>query len=131
MFAKIIVFVALYAVVYGAALQEPEPVPILSQESDISPDGSFQWKYEAGDGSGQEQQGQLKQIGEEAGQAVQGSVHYTDPEGQQHQFSYVADENGYQPQGSDIPQAPEIPAAIARALAWNEAHPEEAAEQKP
>ncbi|XP_076256905.1 endocuticle structural glycoprotein SgAbd-1-like [Rhynchophorus ferrugineus] len=123
MFAKVVVLSGLVAVVLGAALQEP--VAILSQNSDVSPDGSFQWNYESADGTAQQQSGQLKQVGEEAGEAVSGSASYTDPEGNSHQLSYVADENGYQPQSADIPVAPEIPAAIARALAWNAAHPEE------
>lgn len=37
----------------------------------------------------------------------------------------MADENGYQPQSADIPQAPEVPAAILRALEYNAAHPEQ------
>ena len=49
---------------------------------------------------------------------------WTDPEGGKHQLSYVADENGFQPQGADVPVAPEVPAQIARALEWIAQHPE-------
>ncbi|KAF7286181.1 hypothetical protein GWI33_007141 [Rhynchophorus ferrugineus] len=119
MHLKVVVFVGLIAAVFGG-----EEVPIVSQSGDVSPDGTFEWSYQSGDGTAQQQSGQLKQIGEEAGEAVQGSASWTDPEGGSHQLTYVADENGYQPQSADIPVAPEIPAAIARSLAWIAAHPQ-------
>ena len=122
MFSKLLVFVGLVAVVFGATMQQQ--VPIVSLESDISPDGSFQWSYQSGDGSQQQQAGQLKQIGQNQGEIVQGNAAWTDPEGGQHQLSYVADENGYQPQGDDLPVAPAVPEAIARSLEYNAAHPE-------
>lgn len=55
----------------------------------------------------------------------QGSDSYIAPDGQQVSFSYIADENGFQVQGSHIPTAPPIPPEILRALEWNAAHPEE------
>lgn len=55
----------------------------------------------------------------------QGSDSYTAPDGQQVSITYVADENGFQVQGSHIPTAPPIPPEIQRALEWNAAHPEE------
>ncbi|KAF7286185.1 hypothetical protein GWI33_007145 [Rhynchophorus ferrugineus] len=100
-----------------------EPVPILSQDSEVNPDGSYRWSYQSGDGSAQQQTGQLKQIpGSEPAVAVQGSATWYDPEGNAHQLTYTADENGYLPQSADIPP---IPLAILRALEWNAAHPEE------
>lgn len=60
---------------------------------------------------------------------MQGSYHYTSPEGIPVSIVYVADENGFQPQGDVLPQAPPIPEAIQRALAWNAAHPEEEQDQ--
>ena len=101
MFFKLVVFSGLVAVVFCATVQQQ--VPIVSLESDISPDGSFQWSYQSGDGSQQQQAGQLKQIGENQGEVVQGNAAWTDPEGGQHQLTYVADENGYQQQSADIP----------------------------
>ncbi|XP_050295173.1 larval cuticle protein 1-like [Anthonomus grandis grandis] len=102
-----------------------EPVQIVNQENDIQPDGSFKWSFETADGVKQEQSGQPKQIESETAIVIQGSASWTDKEGTPHQLTYVADENGYQPQSPDIPQAPEIPAAIAKALEYNAAHPEQ------
>ncbi|CAH0556917.1 unnamed protein product [Brassicogethes aeneus] len=99
------------------AYQTGQEIPILRQESDISPDGSYKYAYETGNGIAAQEQG----VG---GQTAQGGFAWTSPEGEQIQIQYVADENGYQPQGAHIPQPPPIPAAIQRALQWIAAHPE-------
>ncbi|KAF7286187.1 hypothetical protein GWI33_007147 [Rhynchophorus ferrugineus] len=100
-----------------------EPIPILSQESEVNPDGSYRWSYLSGDGSAQQQTGNVQQIpGSQPTLDVQGSASWYDPQGNLHQISYTADENGYLPYGSDVPP---IPPAILRVLEWNAAHPEE------
>ncbi|XP_030759750.1 endocuticle structural glycoprotein SgAbd-3-like isoform X2 [Sitophilus oryzae] len=104
-------------------------VRIISQENDIQPDGTFRWSFETEDGTKQEQNGQPKQIEQEVAIVLQGSASWIDDEGNPHQLTYIADENGYQPQSADIPVAPEVPAAIARSLEYNSAHPEQEAEQ--
>ncbi|XP_050300287.1 endocuticle structural glycoprotein ABD-4-like [Anthonomus grandis grandis] len=119
--SKVVMVPLLFAVcsVLGAPQQGKE-VPIISQESDIQPDGSFKWSFEAGDGTKAEQSGQPKQIDKETPVVMQGSASWTDKEGGNHQLTYVADENGYQPQGPDVPP---IPPAIQRALEYIAAHP--------
>ncbi|XP_066156450.1 endocuticle structural glycoprotein ABD-4-like [Euwallacea fornicatus] len=125
MFAKLFILYGFVAVSLTLpVLPFSEPVPILQQNQEINPDGSFKWNYQSEDGSSQNQQGQLKQVGtEEAGEVVQGSASWIDPEGGAHQISYVADENGYKPSSADLPVAPEIPQAIVRALEWIADHP--------
>lgn len=56
---------------------------------------------------------------------AQGSFQYTAPDGAQIQVTYVANEGGFQPQGSHLPVPPPIPPEIQKALEWNAAHPEE------
>ncbi|CAG9769044.1 unnamed protein product [Ceutorhynchus assimilis] len=116
MFTKITLLSCLVAVL------AQEPVPIISSQSVIEPDGSSKWNYESADGSSQQQVGQ--QLAE-GGQAVQGVAQWYDPQGTVHTLQYVADENGYQPNSDDLPVAPEVPASVMRALEWNAAHPEE------
>lgn len=53
---------------------------------------------------------------------AQGSFQYVSPDGSPVAIQYVANENGFQPQGDHVPQVPEY---ILRALEWNAAHPEE------
>ncbi|XP_030759742.1 larval cuticle protein 65Ag1-like isoform X1 [Sitophilus oryzae] len=125
---SVVVFVCAASLVLSAPV-ENEPVPIVAQESDIQPDGTFKWSFETGDGVKQEQSGQPKQIEQEVAIVLQGSASWIDDEGNPHQLTYIADENGYQPQSADIPVAPEVPAAIARSLEYNSAHPEQEAEQ--
>ncbi|KZC07901.1 Endocuticle structural glycoprotein SgAbd-1, partial [Dufourea novaeangliae] len=100
---------ALAAVAVAIPLVPAEPpIPILRQSADgPNPDGSYNYNYETANGEARE---------------AQGSYSYTAPNGEVVQVSYVANENGFQPQGSHIPP---IPPQILRALEYIAAHPEE------
>jgi len=76
--------------------------------------------FETGNGIIAEETGFLKNAGnpETEAQVAQGSSSYTSPEGQQISLTYVADENGFQPQGAHLPTPPPIPAEIQRALEY-------------
>ncbi|XP_064292101.1 uncharacterized protein LOC128670911 [Plodia interpunctella] len=114
---KSIVFLGLLAVACAAPQAPAEPIPILRQESQVNPDGSYQYSYETGNGINAEEQGSLKNVGaEEPALQVQGQFQYPSEEGGNIQLTYVANENGFQPQGAHLPTPPPIPAAIQRAL---------------
>ncbi|KAI8428876.1 hypothetical protein MSG28_007515 [Choristoneura fumiferana] len=95
-----------------------EPIPIIRQEQVINPDGSYKWSYETGNGIAAEEQGYVKNLGvpEQEAQTAQGQFQYTAPDGQVIQLQYIADENGFQPQGAHLPTPPPIPAEIQKAL---------------
>ncbi|XP_058057254.1 cuticle protein CP14.6-like [Anopheles bellator] len=117
---------ALLLVVVVAASAAPAPADsdaqaaIVSQSSDVQPDGSFNYAYESANGIKVEDQGTIKsikvpkldetgrQIGEDEVQvSVQtGSFQYTAPDGQIYTLRYIADENGFQPQADHLPVAP-------------------------
>lgn len=71
--------------------------PIVKSVSDVSPDGSYGYEYETGNGISAKEHG----VG---GKAAQGAFSYTAPDGQIVHLSYVADEHGFHPTGSHIPQ---------------------------
>ena len=91
-----------------------------------NPDGSYSWSYETGNGIQAQEQGELKNAGtENEGMSAQGSFSYTADDGTPIQLTYIADENGFQPQGAHLPTPPPIPEEILRALEYIQAHPEE------
>ncbi|XP_017070750.1 larval cuticle protein 65Ag1-like [Drosophila eugracilis] len=93
----LIVFVALFAVALA------EEVPIVRSEVDIEPNNySFDWA--TNDGQAAQAKGELKNVGtDQEALSVQGSYRYVDNDGVEHSLSYIADENGFQPQSADLP----------------------------
>ncbi|XP_058976706.1 larval cuticle protein 65Ag1-like [Musca domestica] len=99
----IIVFVALFALALAAPA--PAEVEVLKNESDVGPE-SFQYAYATSDGQEAEAQGQLKNVGsEDEAIVVKGSYSFVADDGQTYTVNYVADENGFQPQGAHLPVA--------------------------
>lgn len=52
-----------------------------------------------------QEEAELKDVGEEKALSVRGSVTWVAPDGQTYTLNYVADENGYQPEGDFLPKA--------------------------
>lgn len=115
MYTKIVLLVALFGFVFAES-----DVQIVSQESEVFPEGKYHYSFETSDGTKAVQDGELKGTGEEAGNAIHGSYTYHTDDGQTFQVEYTADENGYQPHGEHIPTVPEY---IAKALKYIEEHP--------
>ncbi|XP_049865988.1 endocuticle structural glycoprotein ABD-4-like isoform X2 [Pectinophora gossypiella] len=100
-----------------AAQAPTEPIPILRQDSQVNGDGSYQYSFETGNGISADQKGDLKKVGDVEALEVSGQFKYPG-DGGDIQLTYVADENGYQPQGAHLPTAPPVPEPIQRALAY-------------
>ncbi|XP_037720487.1 larval cuticle protein 65Ab1-like [Drosophila subpulchrella] len=99
----LIVFVALFAL----AVARPNDVQTVRQDSDVQPD-KWSSNLETSDGTKIDQQGLVKDVGTEHEAAVvHGSFSWVDEKtGEKFTITYVADENGYQPQGAHLPVAP-------------------------
>ncbi|CAH0602319.1 unnamed protein product [Chrysodeixis includens] len=100
---------------------------ILKQELDVGVEGEYQYSYETDNGISASETGRLVNAGQEnAAEVAQGEASWTSPEGDKISLSYIADENGYQPQGSHLPTPPPIPEAILRAIQYIKDHPPKA-----
>ncbi|XP_043272390.1 endocuticle structural glycoprotein SgAbd-2-like isoform X2 [Venturia canescens] len=112
----------------AASLSASDPIAIVAQSSDISPDGSFSNRWESANGISFQEEGVLKNAGtKDEAESVQGSASWTAPDGTKLSLDWNADENGAVFQGAHLPTpppVPEIPAAIQRALDWIAAHPQ-------
>ncbi|XP_061710339.1 larval cuticle protein 1-like [Cydia pomonella] len=107
----VVLVVAALVAVALAAPAEPEPVKILRSDFEQQPEGGYNFALETEDGVKKEEVGEIKVVNDEENKphsvvVVRGSYSYTDKEGAPHSVTYVADENGFQPQSDDIPQAP-------------------------
>ncbi|XP_063624711.1 larval cuticle protein LCP-17-like [Cydia splendana] len=95
---------------------------VVSSVSDVRPDG-FNYAYETNNGIQAQAEGVVQDVNSEnPKQVVRGSYSYRGDDGQTYQVNYVADENGFQPEGAHLPVAPAIPEAIARSIEYIRTH---------
>ncbi|GBP30859.1 Larval cuticle protein LCP-17 [Eumeta japonica] len=97
---------------------------IVRNDYQLSPEGSFQYTYETANGIAAQAEGVVKNANSENAELeVKGAVKYVSPEGVNVAYSYVANGDGYQPQGDLLPVAPAPPVWLARALEYIRTHP--------
>ncbi|KAH8302921.1 hypothetical protein KR044_011924 [Drosophila immigrans] len=102
----LIVFVALFALALAAPPASPASVNILKQAQDVKADG-YSFLHQLDDGTTFTEQGELKNVNtENESLAVRGSFSWVAPDGETYTVTYVADENGFQPQGAHLPVGP-------------------------
>ncbi|KAL0832450.1 hypothetical protein ABMA28_000682 [Loxostege sticticalis] len=104
-------FIALALLVAVAAAvpvsQDPKDAVVTRYESDNIGVEGFRYAYETSDGKSAQEEGQLKNVGtENEAIEVRGQFAYTGPDGVVYTVTYIANENGFQPQGAHLPQAP-------------------------
>lgn len=92
-------------------------VSVVSRSESVREDG-FDFALQQSDGQAQHQSGHL------AGDALAqtGDFSWVSPEGEKIAISYVADENGYQPSGANLPVGPEIPDHVVKLVKYLETH---------
>lgn len=99
----------------GATVSDEFHAEVKNYESDVRPDG-FEYLLDTSNTIHQQASG------DEHGN-IHGVYEYDSPEGEHIKVSYVADENGYQPDSALLPTPPPVPAAIVKALEYIRAHP--------
>ncbi|KAL9706967.1 hypothetical protein quinque_010485 [Culex quinquefasciatus] len=94
-------------------------VPIIRQEQEQNPDGSYRYCYETSNGIKVKQECVVENAGtDQEKKVVKGEYSYVGPEGKVYTVEYIADENGFQPSGSHIPTAPPIALLKKRPLEY-------------
>ncbi|EDW17489.1 endocuticle structural protein SgAbd-6 [Drosophila mojavensis] len=88
----------------AAPLDDSQQATILRYDNEnIGTDG-YNFGYETSDGVTRQEQAELKNAGtEQEALSVRGSVSWVAPDGQTYTLNYIADENGFQPQGDHLP----------------------------
>ncbi|XP_049865989.1 endocuticle structural glycoprotein ABD-4-like [Pectinophora gossypiella] len=116
----LIVLFAVFSSISAQAQKSSEPIPIVRFDSEgPNVDGTYKWLYETGNEINAEESGYVKNFGKGEGEEVQvaeGKFSFKTPEGTLISLTYIADENGFQPQGDHLPTPPPIPPAIQKAL---------------
>ncbi|KAJ8732729.1 hypothetical protein PYW07_015328 [Mythimna separata] len=109
--SMILVALALVAVAVAApAEQAPKVTLILRSDFEQEPAGGYKYAVETDDGTARQEEGTVKEVLDEENKphnvvVVRGSFSYVDPEGVTQTINYIADENGFQPEGPSIPKA--------------------------
>ncbi|ODM90379.1 Larval cuticle protein LCP-17 [Orchesella cincta] len=114
----ITVLVGVAAAQKFSATRSGNEIVITRSESENNGDGTFKWASELSDGTKLEQSGYVKAgpDPEKPIQVIEGSYSYITPEGETINLKYIADENGFQPEGVHLPTPPPIPEEIQKAL---------------
>ncbi|XP_055913240.1 larval cuticle protein 65Ag1-like [Eupeodes corollae] len=100
-------FVIVFVALFGLALAAPaaQEASIVRSDSNVGAEG-YQFAVETSDGKSHSEEGQLKNIGaEDEAIVVRGQYQYIGDDGVTYSVSYIADENGFQPQGAHLPVA--------------------------
>ncbi|XP_001659100.2 cuticle protein CP14.6 [Aedes aegypti] len=97
--------------------QNPEAhAQILSFENVLHDDGHYNWAYQTSNGIAAREEG----LG---GHGANGEYSYTGPDGVQYRVIYVADENGFRPEGAHLPTPPPTPEHVLKSLQEIRANP--------
>ncbi|KAH8314831.1 hypothetical protein KR074_000829, partial [Drosophila pseudoananassae] len=101
-----IVLFALFAVAIAAPTASSNEATVLRYESDVGPE-NYLYALETSDGVSKQEEGHLENVGtKNEAIVVRGSYSFVAKDGQTYTVNYIADENGFQPQGAHLPVAP-------------------------
>nr|XP_014095083.1 endocuticle structural glycoprotein SgAbd-5 [Bactrocera oleae] len=81
-----------------------DDVQIVKYSNDNIGANGYNFAFETSDGVSRKEMATVKHAG---AISVEGTVSWTGPDGVQYTLNYVADEHGFQPQGTHLPVGPE------------------------
>ncbi|ALC43213.1 Cpr65Aw, partial [Drosophila busckii] len=82
-----------------------EHAEILKFENEKLDSDGYAFSFETSDGISRHETAKLQHAGTpQEAISVQGSVNWVGPDGVQYKLNYLADENGFQPQGEHLPR---------------------------
>ncbi|KAJ3633260.1 hypothetical protein MTP99_010223 [Tenebrio molitor] len=100
-------FIALICIIGAAKARPQNPYHhsyITKYYNDNPGFGRYQYGFETSHGSRHDESGEVRNVGSEhESLAVRGSYSYVGPDGVTYTVHYVADQNGFQPQGEHLP----------------------------
>ncbi|XP_055846585.1 flexible cuticle protein 12-like [Episyrphus balteatus] len=101
----VIVFSALFAVAMCASVpQDSAHAEVLRYDNDNIGVEGYHWALETSDGKSVSEEGSLENVGkEDESLVVRGQYSYVGPDGVTYTVTYIADKNGFQPQGAHLP----------------------------
>ncbi|EDW72932.1 uncharacterized protein Dwil_GK16918 [Drosophila willistoni] len=101
----VIVFVALFALAYAAPGNIDGDAQTLLYKSDVGPE-VWNSAYETSNGIKADEDGKAINVGtDHESIVVHGSYSFVADDGKTYSVNYIADENGFQPQGEHLPKA--------------------------
>nr|XP_027223716.1 cuticle protein CP14.6-like [Penaeus vannamei] len=108
---KFVILACFAAVAFAApqysSSEEAEFIPILKDDRVHEEDGTYSFDFETANGISFSQAGSPD--GDEDAVIKAGEYSYTAPDGTEIHLRFVADDNGFQPEGDHLPVAPEFP----------------------
>ncbi|KAI9587667.1 larval cuticle protein 65Ag1-like [Glossina fuscipes] len=104
-YAAVFLFISLFGYALTAPVQNAaQEAQVLRFDSDVQPEG-YRFLVETSDGKLHQEEGQLKDVGtDHEAIVVRGSYSYIGDDGQTYTVNYLADENGFQPEGAHLPR---------------------------
>ncbi|XP_055609389.1 flexible cuticle protein 12-like [Uranotaenia lowii] len=101
-----LVFVTLLALACSLPVPDDKEAQVLRFDNDHHGIDGYSWNLETSNGIQQQEQAELRSFPDDnSAIVVRGSYSYLGADGVTYTVNYIADENGFQPQGDHLPKA--------------------------
>uniref|UniRef100_A0A1I8Q011 Uncharacterized protein n=1 Tax=Stomoxys calcitrans TaxID=35570 RepID=A0A1I8Q011_STOCA len=104
---KLLLSCGILAIILVGAFAAPQgkDVEVVEQSYENTGSDGYKFSYSLTDGTSRSEQGTVVNAGtDNESLSVKGSVSWVAPDGQTYTVNFVADENGFQPEGAHLPK---------------------------